>query len=367
VIFSPGHDEVGGAARRSRLLATALANRGWRVRVITRAGTLHRFAVRRSPNLTVIEVPGFHSRALGAALFLALGVPLGLVFGTRASVFLAIQLVSPTTAAAVCAAVLRRPFVAMATTSGQLSEAAYLMDSPLSVLRRPLVRRAAFLAAQTTEAAAELTALVDDARVVIVPNPVEEIVGAPALTGAPCAVYTGRLSEEKDLPRLLDAWRVVAEHRSGAMLTLVGDGGHHRPVEAQLRQTVTADAVLRRIVTFTGWVPDVAPFLARADVYVFPSLTEGMSNSLLEACAWGRVIVASDIPANRAVLGDRYPLLFTPANTPSLVVALQRAFDDEAIRTEALGCIAERVKAHSLERTVTRLEHLFEAACSTTP
>ena len=362
VMFSPGHDEVGGAARRSRLLAASLASRGWHVRVVTRAGTRHRFACRRSPNLTVVEVPGFDSRVLGAVLFLAVGVPLGLVFGARASVFMAVQLVSPTTAASLCGAVLRRPFVALATTSGQLSEAAYLLNSPLSRLRRPLVRRAAFLAAQTEEVALELAPLVGRSRVVVLPNPVEEVTAPAALTGTPRAVYTGRLSEEKDLARLLDGWRTLAAHRPCAMLTLVGDGGRHRSVEQLLRQMVLADDVLRRTVTFTGWVSNVGPFLAGADVYVFPSLTEGMSNSLLEACAWGRVVVASDIPANREVLGESYPLFFTPADTGSLVDALSRAFDDEAVRREALKRIAARMKAHSLDSVVVRLERLLESA-----
>jgi glycosyltransferase involved in cell wall biosynthesis len=362
VVFSPGHDEVGGAARRSRLLAAALAGRGWQVRVITRAGTRRGLAVRRSANLLVVELPGFGSRRLGAALFLAVGVPLGVVFGARSPVFLAIQLVSPTSAAALCAALLRRPFVAMATTSGQLSEAAFLMEGRLSALRRPLVRRAAYLAGQTQHVATELATVVDRERIVVLPNPVQAVDDAPPLTGAPRVVYTGRLSEEKDLGRLLEAWRVVAEHRPGAMLTLVGDGGRHRPVEHELRRSASADALLRETVQFTGWVADVGPFLAGADVYVLPSLTEGMSNSLLEACAWRRVVVASAIPANVEVLGEEYPLLFAAGDTDSLIGALRRALDDETIRRDAVDRIVERMSAYSVDSVVAKLEGTLESA-----
>ena len=361
-MFTPGHAEVGGAARRSRLIASSLAARGWHVRVVTRASTLHRFTLTRSHNLTVVEVPGFNSRRVGALLYLAVALPLGLVFGARVPVFMAVQLASTTTVAALCAAVLRRPFVAMATTSGTLGEASYLMNSPLSVLRRPLVRRAAYLAAQTEQVAGELGELVDESRVIVVPNPVQAVAAVPRLTGAPRAVYTGRLSEEKDLPRLLRAWRLLAEDRPGAKLTLVGEGGPQRSVEQGLRETVSADPVLRRTVTFTGWVADVGPFLAGADVYVFPSLSEGMSNALLEACAWGRVVVASDIPGNSAVLGPTYPLLFQPGNTAGLADALRRALDDEAVRRDALDRIADRVRAHSVERVVERVEKMLECA-----
>ncbi len=361
VMFSPGHGEAGGAARRSRVLAAALARHGWEVRVITRAGTLRRFTIGRSSNVTVIEVPGFGSRRLGAVLFLAVGLPLGLAFGARSEVFLAIQLVSPTTAGAVCSAVLRRPFVAMTSSSGQLSETAYVMHAPLSVLRTRLVRRAAFLVAQTEEVADELSRLVDRSRIAVIPTPVE-VVSPPPLSGAPRAVYTGRLSEEKDLFRLLDAWRVIAEERSDAVLTLVGNGGSYRSVETRLRQTVSDDPVLRDSVTFTGWVADVAPFLTGSDVYVFPSLSEGMSNSLLEACAWGRVVVASDIPSNRAVLGDDYPLLFATGDTLSLLKALHQALDDPAVRADAVTAVTERARVCSVDVVAARLEATLEAA-----
>lgn len=360
-MFSPGHAEAGGAARRSRLLASSLAERGWDVRVITRAGTLRQFSVTRSTNLTVIEVPGFGSRRLGTLLFLAVGLPLGLVLGARAAVFVAIQLVSPATAGAVCSTLLGRPFVAMATTSGQLSETAYVMNARFSALRLRLVRRAAFLAAQTEQVAEELSRLVDRSRIVVIPTPVEAVV-APPLSGAPRAVYTGRLSEEKDLFRLIDAWRAILEERADAVLTLVGDGGPYRSVEARLRQAVSVDPVLRNSVTFIGWVPDVAPFLAGSDVYVFPSLSEGMSNSLLEACAWGRIVVASDIPSNRAVLGDDYPLLFTAGDTSSLVEVLHQALDDTAVRANATMSVARRVGECSVDAVVTRLEAMLEAA-----
>ena len=343
VMFSPGHGEAGGAARRSRLLASSLASRGWDVRVITRAGTKNRFSIGRSANLTVVEVPGFGSRRLGTMFFLAVALPLGLVLGARATVFLAIQLVSPTTAGALCSALLGRPYVAMATTSGQLSEAAYVMNAPLSGFRRLLMRRAAFLAAQTEQGAEELSHLVDRSRIVVVPNPVEAV-DPPPLSGVPRVVYTGRLSEEKDLFRLLEAWRTIVAERPDAVLTLVGEGGRYRSVEAQLRHRVSEDPLLRHSVTFTGWVADVAPLLAGSDVYVLPSLTEGMSNSLLEACAWGRVVVASDIASNRAVRGDDHPLLLTAGDTPSLVEALRRWRGDPAVRAAAVTSAVERTR-----------------------
>ncbi|MDQ4068254.1 MAG: glycosyltransferase family 4 protein [Actinomycetota bacterium] len=357
VIFSPGHSERGGIARRSRLFASELAARGWDTRVVAKSDDLHWFRTTRHPNLVVVEIPGFRSQALGALTFLTAGVVAGSIWGRRAAALLAVQLVSPTYAAAICSQLVRRPYIAFTSTSGQLSEVAYLINSRFSRVRSDLLRRAAFVAAQTAAAAEELKRIVDPERVAVVPNPVESVVAAP-LTGHPRAIYTGRLSEEKDLLRLLDAWRIVAEPRAEAVLTLAGDGGRYRSVQTELRQRVGQDAVLARSVVFTGWVSDVGPLLASSDVYVFPSLTEGMSNALLEACAWGRVVVASDIPSNRAVLGDDYPLLFPAGDSEGLVEALNRALGDDHIRAAAVDRVLRRAKAFSLDVVVDEIEEL---------
>ena len=276
VIFSAGIAEPGGAARRSRLIVEGLADRGWQVRVVTRAGTINRFHLRRSPGITILEVPGFGRRRTGAVLFLLCAFPLGLVWGRRASSFMAIQLLSQATVAAICSLILRRPYIALATTSGeQVSEVRYILtEGRFRGLRRWLLRRASFLIGQTPEAARQLEAFLPAERVAVLPNPVAPV-DAPRLNGLRHAIYTGRFSEEKDLPTLLEAWEEVASDSPGSTLTLVGEGGSYRSVEAELRGTVARTPALSSTVRFTGWVSEVGPFLSEADVYVLPSLDRG--------------------------------------------------------------------------------------------
>ncbi len=375
-MFFTRHD-AGGIAKRSKLLASGLAARGWRVHVIARATELRRFRLVRSSNLTILEVPGFgHDRA-AALLYLACGVPVGLTWGLRASAFLSIKLFSSATAAALCSGALRRPFVALATTSGPMGEVASLLgatkiaerDRGLSLrqlgldARRRLLCRATFLVAQTPTAAHELNRLVPTHRIATIPTPVEQV-EAPRLNGGRRALFAGRLSKDKDLVTLLQAWTVVVAQRPDAQLTLAGAGGQHEPVEGELRRIVAGDELLLSTVKFTGWVPDVRPLLVESDVFVFPSLPlqEGMSNALLEACAWGRVVVASDIPANRAVVGDEYPLLFPPGNSGALAVALLRAFEDEETRKEVRTQVTDRAATFSIDSVLERLEQLVEMA-----
>ena len=199
---------------RARIIAQNLAERGWDVKAVTRAGSLSHFQLDRSARLTVLEIPGFSRRRIGGALFLIVGVPAGIVWGRRASAFVSIRLTSPTTAAAVCALLLRRPFLALTTSSGGLSEVRYVTSTRSAPLRRWLLRRAAFLVAQTEFAAAELELLVGRGRIAVVPNPVKEV-APPPLNRRPHAVYTGRLSAEKILAA--SSWRGGSSLRSLGM------------------------------------------------------------------------------------------------------------------------------------------------------
>jgi glycosyltransferase involved in cell wall biosynthesis len=315
----------------------------------------------RKPDLTVLEIPGFGVRA-AVVVYIALGTVLGLALGRRAS-FLAMQLGSQTLVGGVCATLLRRPFVVLSTIAGEISEVDEALESRARFIHRRNLRRADYLVGQTSEAAHELEAFAPRDRIAVVHNPMPPG-GSTELDGRPHAVFTGRLARQKNLPLLLEAWEAVVTKLPDARLTLVGDGGSSHSVEDELRRTVASTVPLKNTVTFTGWVDDVGRYLCAADVYVFPSRSEGMSNSLLEACAWRRIVVASDIVPNRAVLGDDYPLLFPSGDREALGEALIRAFEDTDTRAVAAAVIDRKRSELSSSSAVARYEELLLAANS---
>lgn len=100
-------------------------------------------------------------------------------------------------------------------------------------------------------------------------------------------LYVGRLSREKNLHVLADAYRLVATRAPHLRLVLVGDG----PARAELEQT------LRGLpVTFTGYLTgdDLANAYASSDIFVFPSGTDTFGNVVLEAQASGLPVVVTD-------------------------------------------------------------------------
>jgi glycosyltransferase involved in cell wall biosynthesis len=360
VLFTPGYTERnGGLARHSRVLAEGFAARGWQVYVLARAGTLRWPRVVREANLLVVEFPGFDRRRVGAALYLTCAVFLGAVWSRRAVGCLALHLGTTSVAAGCSAGIWRKPFLALSTSSGPLGEVEEALARPPFGLRRRILRRATYLVAQSLPTEAELHALTTSGRVAVVPNPVE-LPDPPPLDGRPLVLFLGRLSAEKNPGCLVEAWRRVAAERPDARLDFVGSGGKWRSVEDDLRQQVRADPVLAKTIRFQGWTDDAESAFAAHDIFVQSSSTfEGMSNSLLEACAHHRVVVASDIPQNRAVLGDDYPLLFRSADAADLADALLRAMKSNEVRAEAADRARAAVGGNAIARVVSLHEQLL--------
>ncbi len=144
----------------------------------------------------------------------------------------------------------------------------------------------------------------------------------------------GRLMVQKGHTYLLDAIAQLASHNF--VFAFVGQG----PLEQELRQQakrLQIDDNLR----FVGVRSDVGQLLEAADVFVQPSLWEGMSLALLEAMFAGLPIVATSIEAATDVLEhERSALLVTPRDPNDLAAALMRITADPSLR-ERLGRAAK--------------------------
>jgi glycosyltransferase involved in cell wall biosynthesis len=119
----------------------------------------------------------------------------------------------------------------------------------------------------------------------------------------PIALYLGRLVARKGLIELVEAWLDLYPpdaDSQGPLLILAGSGeGQADSVGPQLRRLVQG----RQDIRMVGEVAAPEAWLSAADLFCLPSHREGLSNALLEAMAAGRAILASDIPANRELLG----------------------------------------------------------------
>jgi glycosyltransferase involved in cell wall biosynthesis len=174
-----------------------------------------------------------------------------------------------------------------------------------------------------------------------------ELRGRLGLPGGVLAAWTGRLLRGKGVETLLEAFALVAGELPDLRLLLIGSGeGQALSIEDELRRR-SGESDLAGRVLFAGRVERVEDALRAADLFVFPSVFEGLGISLVEAAACGLPAVASRTGGIVDVVEDgRSGLLVPPGDLAALAEGL-RALAASADRRAAMGREARRV---ALER-----------------
>jgi sugar transferase (PEP-CTERM/EpsH1 system associated) len=141
----------------------------------------------------------------------------------------------------------------------------------------------------------------------------------------------GRLVPIKDHPTLLRAAEVLLERGHRVHALIVGGG----PELDKHRKYAENSAFLRGCVTFGGSELEVSDLYKAMDIFVLPSICEGMSNTLLEAMASGLPCVATNVGGNPELIGDgKCGLLFEPQDVAGLVEVLERLLRAPDQRTQ---------------------------------
>lgn len=171
-------------------------------------------------------------------------------------------------------------------------------------------------------------------------------------------LYAGRLASEKGLPVLFQALTELAAQGRAWQLTVLGDGPERARLEQMARELGLAERV-----RFEGYVSQagVADHLREADVFVLPSLAEGVPVSLMEAMASGVPVVATRVGGVAELVEDgESGLLVPPSDAPALQAALLRYLDDAALRRRIARAGRLLVEQRfSLETEVDKLRDLF--------
>jgi glycosyltransferase involved in cell wall biosynthesis len=261
----------------------------------------------------------------------------------------------------VCVAVaklLRRPVVLQIRVGpGDIVE----FDSRIGPLRRAAFRRVFAmpdrLISVSRAGAAEIERRFGRTGIVVVSNPAPEPRNASVSSnGELTLLYVGGFHDPaKGGDVMVEALPTILAGHPGVRVRLAGPGD--LPEEA--RRTVDE----RPEVSWSGWLDTEAKAdaFARADVFVLPSLSEGMPNAMLEAMANGRAVVATRVGGVPDVVTDGEDGLLVPAGDPErLAQAACRLLDDPALR-ERLG-EAARARAERLTRDEVwgRLDSVYQ-------
>jgi glycosyltransferase involved in cell wall biosynthesis len=179
---------------------------------------------------------------------------------------------------------------------------------------------------------------------------------------APLVIVFSRLNGMKGVDYFLDAAALVAPKFPEARFLIVGDGANRQELEAHAARLGLAHRVI-----FTGFRTDVPDLLPEAAISVLPSLSEGLSNSLLESMASGVPVIAARVGGNPEIIEhDVSGLLVPPRNSPALAAAIGRLLEDRQLAGRLAEAGRRRVaELFSMERSVGEVERLYERLVET--
>ena len=203
---------------------------------------------------------------------------------------------------------------------------------------------------------------VPEERVAVIPNGVDAVKYSPGPSGLKSQlkadrlfVYQGRIAPEKNVEALLKAWK-HCNFGPGNVLAIVGDG----PLAASLQLSYGEEDG----IVWLGFVAEEErriEILRGADVFILPSLVEGLSLSLLEAMACGLACLATDAGADGEALEEGAGVVLNTQRVRSQLQTLLPLFCDHPEFGMLLGQKARQraIERYTLSQNITELEKLY--------
>lgn len=210
----------------------------------------------------------------------------------------------------------------------------------------------------------ELTARgVDKGRIVLFPRGVDTQRFSPArsngffkgsdIEDTVKLLYVGRISKEKNLDLLADAFRDICASHPGTSLILTGEG----PYADQLKHRLKDVPHL-----FTGCIEGetLATVFASCDLFVFPSATDTFGNVVLEAQASGLPVIVTDKGGPKENVQDGVTGMVIPNNDkPALVEAARKLIEDGTLRRTMGAAARKEMEGRSFEKAFTSTWELY--------
>lgn len=364
MIIQGYYPRVGGAERQVQYLAPLLQEQNVDVHIITRRYKgLAPFEMVSGVPVHRITIPGPKPTASIAFTIGALRVLRRL----QPDVIHAHELFSPATTAVAAKRLFEKPVAVTVHRGGYLGDVARLKGKAFGDRRIANLRKHfdTFVTI-SHEIDAELAEVdVPIERRVFIPNGVDTDRFTPleslerdtlrarlGLDNGPVVVFSGRLADEKRVNLLISIWPALRVVHPNAQLLVLGTG----PKESELKHSAGAG------IEFKGLVDDVAPFLQAADLFVLPSIAEGLSVALLEAMATGTPAIATAVGGAPDVIEQGVSgWLVPPDDERALREAIVTLLDDP-MRRKSLGMLGRErvVDGYALMASADKLRNMYD-------
>ncbi len=174
--------------------------------------------------------------------------------------------------------------------------------------------------------------------------------------GEPIVLSVGRLEPVKGHRYLINAVPSVLKELPQARVLLCGDGALRGELEGLARNLGVAEEVI-----FLGEREDVPELLAASDLFVLPSLNEGMGRAVVEAMAAGKAVIATDVGGVPDLVADGESGLMVEAESPEqLAGAIVMLLKDEDLRRKMGVEGKNRAEEYSIDAMLEKIDALYQ-------
>ena len=352
----------GGTEKFARTLSLCLAQAGYKIKVVTGknwkvSGLYPHFANR--VEIKLISV--LHCRVLGTFWYLLM---LTFYLLLRRKEYLLVQIFFLKYTALVASLVgklLRKKIICRLSCGGRFSDVLALRRKFAGSLLVWMAKKKIDVFVVMSHAMEE--ELVEygfpGEKIRLIPNGVDTDFFQPTVVKKPSQdkkiLFVGRLTEQKGVEYLLQAISSIRFDRM--QLVIVGEGERYSYLQKLAEHLSVRDKVI-----FTGFQSQILPYLQAADLFVLPSLAEGLSNALLEAMACGLPVVATRVSGNQDVIEDGVNgFLVEPKDVRGLAEAIEKILVDEKLAEKMGQANRQKImEKYSLQVTVDRYRNLYE-------
>ena len=165
-----------------------------------------------------------------------------------------------------------------------------------------------------------------------------------------------RFDYQKNQRFLIHSFKEVLIKNPEVKLLLVGDGTYLNECKILAKNLGISEQTI-----FTGEIPDVENYYPLIDIFVFPSLWEGLSIGLLEAMSSGRCIIASDITSNRELIKNNFNgILFTLQDESNLINIIDNLITDKLKRNELSKNAEKEAKNYDEKEMIIKIENIYK-------
>ncbi|MGZ5484804.1 MAG: glycosyltransferase family 4 protein, partial [Nitrososphaeraceae archaeon] len=209
-------------------------------------------------------------------------------------------------------------------------------------------------------------------KIALIPNGVNVSNFRRSFEDCSSLLYLGRFTKTKNIETLIFAFsKIILNINSNLRLILVGDGPERDNIVDLIKKHN-----LEKNILLAGFVDNPGDYLKKSDLFILPSLVEGLSNSLIEAMNYKLPCIVSNIPGNVEVIGEnnlsyniekdnfiktKYGILFNPTDIEGLFNSVKFMLENSDIRKELGESAIEKViRDYDIKIIVDRYKKLYK-------